>query len=114
VSAPTALERLAKWRLFFASWQLGSRPKSDGEAAAVRDHREVTIMLRAEMNALARLLIRKGVISEAEFSRALLAEARQLDEDYQRSYPGWRATTEGMAMDMPEALETMKKLGFPP
>jgi hypothetical protein len=113
MSAPTALERLAKWRMFFASWQLGSRPKSDGEAAAVRDHREATILLRAEMNALAGLLMRKGAITEEEFMTALLAEARQLDEDYQRIYPGWRATTEGMAMDMPAAAETMRKLGFP-
>ena len=28
------LNRLAKWRKFFTSWQVGTRPENDGEAKA--------------------------------------------------------------------------------
>ena len=109
-----ALEKLTKWRKFFASWQLGSRPDSDGECRAVRDHREVTILLRAELTALTGLLIRKGVITQRELGDALEFEAVQLDADYARAYPGWSSTPGGLSMKMPEALDTMRRLGFPP
>jgi hypothetical protein len=33
-----ALQKLAKWRLIFAGWQLGTRLKGDPECDAVRDH----------------------------------------------------------------------------
>ncbi len=58
-----ALNRLAKWRNHFAGWQLGTRMRGDAEYEAVRDHREVTILLRAEQSAMAGLLLRKGVIT---------------------------------------------------
>jgi hypothetical protein len=40
-----ALNRLCKWRAIFAGWQLGTRAKGDPESDAVRDHREVTILI---------------------------------------------------------------------
>lgn len=49
-----ALNKLAKWRSVFAGWQLGTRLKEDPECQAVKDHREVTILLRAEVSALLR------------------------------------------------------------
>lgn len=113
-STMAALEKLTKWRKFFASWQLGTRPDSDGESRAVRHHREATILLRAELTALTGLLIRKGLITQAEFQDALEREAKQLDEDYARSYPGWSSTPNGLAMKLPEAADTMRRLGFPP
>jgi hypothetical protein len=112
-SLMAALEKLTKWRKFFASWQLGTRPDGDGESKAVRDHREVTILLRAEVTALAGLLIRKGVITQAEFGDALESEAAQLDDDYARAYPGWSSTPDGLSMKLPEAAATMRRLGFP-
>jgi hypothetical protein len=108
------LEKLTKWRKFFASWQLGTRLDSDGESRAVRDHREVTILLRAEQSALAGLLISKGVFTQQEFADALELEAKQLDHDYEERFPGWRSTANGLHMKLPEAQETMRKLGFPP
>lgn len=107
------LEKLAKWRKFFASWQLGTTSAGDGRYKAVAHHREMSIMLRAEQSALTGLLIRKGVFTQEEFQEALLCEATQLDHDYEESYPGWRSTAHGMSMKMPEAAETMRKLGFP-
>lgn len=113
-SLRAALEKLCKWRKFFASWQLGTRPKDDGEFRAVTDHREVTILLRAEQSALTGLLIRKGAFTQREFQDALEAEAKLLDHDYEERHPGWRSTRDGLHMKLPEAGETMRKLGFPP
>jgi hypothetical protein len=113
-SVTAALEKLAKWRKFFASWQLGTRLDSDGESRAVRDHREVTILLRAELSALTGLCIRKGVFTQREFQDALEAEAKMLDHIYEERFPGWRSTPDGLHMKLPEAQETMQKLGFPP
>ena len=113
-SLRAALEKLAKWRKFFASWQLGTREAGDGEYKAVADHRELSILMRAELSALTGLLIRKGVFTQAELGEALEREAKQLDHDYEETYPGWRSLPDGLHMKMPEALETMKDLGFPP
>lgn len=108
------LNRLCKWRRFFAAWQLGTRPAHDGEFKAVADHRELSILLRCEMSALTGLLVSKGVFTADEFSEAVYAEAKQLDHDYEERYPGHRSTVDGMIMQMPEALDTMRNMGFPP
>lgn len=110
---PAVLNKLAKWRKFFASWQLGTTSADDGTYKAVAHHRELSILLRAQMSALTALLIGKGVFTQEEFEAALEAEAKMLDHDYEESYPGWRSTAHGMHMKMPEAGETMRKLGFP-
>lgn len=102
------LERLCKWRKVFAGWQLGTRSDADAEAAAVRDHREVSIIMRAELSAFVALLVRKGVFTAEEFTQALEAEADQLERDYQRRFPGFKATDIGMEMRMPEVAETMR------
>jgi hypothetical protein len=113
-SLRAALEKLAKWRKFFASWQLGTTPADDGRYKAVANHRELSILMRAELSALTGLLIRKGAFTQAEFGEALEREAKLLDHDYEESYPGWRSLTEGLSMKLPEAAETMRNLGFPP
>jgi len=102
-----ACNKLVKWRSVLAGWQLGTRAKGDSECDAVRDHREVTILLRAEHTAFLRLLINKGVLTEDEFHRALLEEAKQLDKDYEHRFPGIQSTDEGMQFDA-RAAETMK------
>jgi hypothetical protein len=109
-----ALGKLGRWRKFFASWQLGTRLAGDGEYRAVAHHRELSILLRAEVSALAGLLLRKGILTEQEWQAALELEAKQLDHVYEESYPGWRSVAEGLSMKLPEAAETMRKLGFPP
>ena len=65
------LNKLAKWRTLFAGWQLGTRPDSDPECQAVRDHRDLSLMARIDINALLALLIRKGVFTEQEWIDAL-------------------------------------------
>lgn len=107
------LNKLCKWRNVFASWQLGTRLDADGECRAVKDHRELTILLRAEVSALTGLLIKKGVITQAGFEAALVSEAGQLDQDYERKFPGFSVSQDGVHMQLPEAGETMRRLGFP-
>lgn len=94
-----ALNILTKWRVLFTGWQLGTRPKGDPEGDAVRDHREVTILLRAESSALVGLLLAKGVITEADWLDALRREAGQLNKDFERRFPGVTASEEGLTMD---------------
>jgi hypothetical protein len=103
-----ALQKLAKWRQVFAGWQLGTRPIGDPECDAVRDHREVTILMRAELNALTRILVDRGVITESNFTAALEREAGYLEQDFQRRFPGIKATDYGIEYNLPEARETMK------
>jgi hypothetical protein len=89
-------------------------PRGTRESDAVRGHREVTLLLRAEVTALTGLLLRKGVISQEEFEKALAEEAVQLAEDLAKRYPGIRCNDEGLTLNTAQALETMRKMGFRP
>lgn len=97
--ATRALNILAKWRVLFTGWQLGTRPKGDPEGDAVRDHREVTILLRCEVTALTGLLLAKGVFTEDELEAAFEAEAEALNRDYERKFPGVTAHEDGLTFD---------------
>lgn len=103
-----ALNKLGKWRGVFAGWQLGTRAKGDPECDAVRQHRELTILLRAEASALTMLLIEKGVFTHEDFARALLAEAQKLDADYEKLFPGISTDQNGVNYSLPLARETMR------
>lgn len=108
------LEKLTKWRSVFAAWQLGTRGENDGELRAVKDHREVTIILRAEMNALVNLLVEKGVFTLDEWTTALGVEAVELDKNYERKFDGYKSTPDGMHMDVRRVRAMMATLNFPP
>lgn len=101
------LNRLAKWRSVFAGWQLGTRASGDPECEAVRDHREATLMLQAEMNAVVELLLKHKIISEQEWSTTLSEEAKLLGEALEKRFPGIEATDYGLDMDA-RAAQTMK------
>ena len=103
-----ALQKLAKWRTVFAGWQLGTRAKGDAECDAVRDHRESSILLRAEMNALVSLLVQKRIFTPEEWHAAVENEAAMLDADYERRFPGFKSTEHGMDIDVALARETTK------
>lgn len=94
-----ALERLAKWRAVFAGWQVGTRAIDDPECQAIRDHREVTLLLRAEVSALVGLLVEKHVFTNEEYSIAVGDEAERLSEALEKRFPGARATDDGMVYD---------------
>lgn len=104
-----AMNRLTKWRTIFVGWQLGTRLKGDPESDALRDHREATIIMRAELSALTKLLIDKKVIGLDEWIREMTEEAEKLDLDYARRFPGIRATDYGIEIyDPQKAVNTMK------
>jgi hypothetical protein len=103
------LNILTKWRSVFAGWQLGTRSTEDPECQAVRDQRELIMLLRAENNALLALLVRARVFSREEFQRQMIEEADFLNKQYEEKFPGMRATSEGIEyFDLPRAQETMK------
>lgn len=109
-----AMNRVARWRSWFAAWQLGTRSDTDGECRAVKEHREATILLRAELNALLALLVAKGVFTEQEFYEASIAAANALDKNFSTAYPGVTATEYGLSYNMELIAATMKRLNFPP
>lgn len=101
-------QRLAKWRMVFAGWQLGTRPKGDPESDAVRDHREVTMLMRSEINGITRVLLEKKIVTEEELQSVFEGEALWLSESYEKKFPGFKATDNGMSIDTAVAAETMK------
>jgi hypothetical protein len=103
-----AVNKLAKWRSVFAGWQLGTRAKGDPECDAVRDHREVTILMRAELSAITRLMLDRGVFDQDEFQLAMIEEAELLSKDYEKKFPGCKATDIGIQIDISKAGETMR------
>lgn len=103
-----ALNKLAKWRTVLAGWQLGTRPRGDPECEAVRDHRELGLLLRAELTAVTRILLEKGVFTIEEHQRILAEEALQLDAVYEKKFPGFKTCDTGIVMDLQQAMETMR------
>jgi hypothetical protein len=112
--AHRALNVLTKWRSFFAGWQLGTQSDTHGPSKAVKDHREVTILLRAEVSALIGLLIDKRVCTQVEWTQKLGEEAEALNAMYAKRFDGVEATEHGLSYDPARSLETMRSLGFPP
>lgn len=102
-----ALNRVTKWRTVFAGWQLGTRPIGDPESDAVRDLRELLIVLRVEVTALSRVLDEAGVIDRERFMEVIAEEADLLSQAYAERFPGFRATDSGLVMDI-RAQETMR------
>lgn len=104
--------RVAKWRSVFAGWQLGTRLATDPESAAIRDHREATLLRRAEGSALVALLIEKGVFTAREWTEQYIVELEAIDDELAQRFPGMTSTDEGIAYQLPEAAQTMQ--GWPP
>ena len=103
-----ALDKLAKWRSVFAGWQLGTRSDTDPECQAVRDHRELSMLMRAELTALFGVLIHKGIVTIEELQLEVADEAAALDKAYEKKFPGFKSTPDGMSVDVEVARETMK------
>jgi hypothetical protein len=106
------LQRLCKWRQIFAGWQLGTRPIEDPEVQAVRDQREILLLLRAEVSALTVILLRRRTMTQAEFEAALDVEAEHLMRALEKRFPGARAELDGMHINTAEADPWLSK--FPP
>lgn len=112
--AEKALTRLSRWTKVFVGWQLGTRTDRDAEAAAVRDHRELAMVLRAENNALLGLLAESGVITLEQWWDRLAGEADLLAMAYEDRFPGITATDDGLVMDVKRALVWMRERNWKP
>ena len=108
------LNKVTKWRTIFASWQLGTRGAYDAECNALKDHREVTMLLRMEMNAMLGLLKKNGIITEEDWTGAMIEEAKLTDADLEKRFPGAKSSEGGMVLNTSEFMETCKKYNFPP
>lgn len=109
-----ALNRLAKWRAHFAGWQLGTRASTDPESQAVRDHRELTMMMRVELSALAGLLIAKQVFTAKEWTEAIGREAEALNATYERRWPGVTSRRDGLTYDVEKVQDAGWMAGWKP
>ena len=106
------LQRLGKWRQILTIWQLGTRLSDDPEAQAVRDQRELLLLLRAEVNALTVLMLRRRMMTQAEFEAAIDVEAKFLMHALEKRFPGAKAELDGMHVDIAAAQPWLSK--FPP
>ncbi len=102
------LNRACKFRTVFAGWQLGSRSDTDPECQAVRDHRDLSTVLRVESSAISALLIKKGIFTAEELRNAIQEEAEILCHKYEKRFPGFTATDYGLVIDPKLAAETTK------
>jgi hypothetical protein len=105
--AEKAFNILAKWRTVFAGWQLGTRTKDDAEGQAVRYAAEQRLIMRAELSAVIRLLIEKGVFTAEEFDTVSADEAMILSKALEKRFPGYKADENGMIMNVALARDTM-------
>lgn len=108
-----ALNRLCKWRAFFAGWQLGTRPADDAPTRALRDAIDARLVARVELSAVTRLLLERRVFTGDQLADAITVEAGELSADLARRFPGVDVTDAGLTMTMPAAAETLRREGFP-
>jgi hypothetical protein len=108
-----ALQRLTRWKTLLAGWQLGTRTLEDPVAAAVRDHREQTLLTKNTADALTQALIDKGVLTEDEFVAAQEKAANRQCEAYERRFPGVSATETGLNIDVNRVHEWMRPPNWP-
>lgn len=103
-----SLNRITKWRSVFAGWQLGTRPSSDAECQAVKHHVECTILTRVENSALVSLLVKKKVFTSEEWGLEVANECEHLNAAYEKLFPGFKATQDGIDIDVQLANQTTK------
>lgn len=109
-----AVHILSRWRTLFAGWQLGTRPDTDAEAAAVRDHREATLLHRAELSALTTLLLDKATFTQHEFLAAMEREATLLNMALADQFPGVTARMDGLHMEPKTVTKWMRERHWKP
>lgn len=95
-----AYEKLGKWRLAFMARMLGTVPREDKRFVPYKDLFENLIFRRAEINALAKVLIDKQVVTPVEWLNYMTEEAKLFDEDLEKVFPGYKATEFGLDVDL--------------
>jgi hypothetical protein len=109
-----ALNKLTKWRVILTGWQVGTRAKGDAESDAIRDHREATLILRAEVSAIVRALTepdfngKPKVLSMPAYMDLAAEEAVALDLTFETRFPGAKSTPTGIDLDLAKAQGWLK------
>ena len=94
---------------------LGSVPATNGAYKSLIDLIERTYFMRAEINALTSLLLKKGLFTEAELTRAFEEEYKYLFDEVSKNWPEITFTETGATVKDPVALATRSKAeGWPP
>lgn len=100
---------LAKWRRFFANWQLGAVHEGSERYYAVANLHERTMLTRAEVSGITKILLDKGIVTQEELAEVMIDEYLYLSDGYAEQYPGFSAFDFGLNINLPEAKETLKK-----
>lgn len=109
-----AAQRLRQFGRLAASRLLGSLPSTSGRYKAIVDEWERSLLTRAEMNGLARLLVEKGVFTRAEWAATALEEIRALADAHEKSWPELRVDEAGIHVHDPQAFAARAKAeGWP-
>lgn len=107
-----ALNRLNHWGMLLAGRIGGTLHKDDPRSKGYRDLFQKYLILRAEANAIAAVLLEKGIVTREDFTKRITEEAAHLDQTYEQQYPGVRASDTGLDFyDLPKVQEWMK--GWP-
>lgn len=86
-------------------------PTHPAQTRAIHDLFGDLLRLRAEVSAIQYLLMQAGIIDEQKFGDTIQAECQWLCEQYERQFPGFKATDTGLNIDTSVALKTMQ--GWP-
>lgn len=102
--ADDAIQLLGKWRMHFAGWLLGTRPKNDPQSQWVRDNTEKLLVLRAEVSAITSLLVGRKVFTREEFTVQVGQEAQALVNALEARWPGIKTTEDGLEYSAAEIV----------
>jgi hypothetical protein len=109
------LNKLCKWRMIYAGWHNGTQSISEPGSQAMRDLHEKLLIMRAEISALATLMLENGVFTAEEFRATVEKEAELLDAQLSDFFAGFETLPNGIRiLDTEVAAETQRRLGFPP
>ena len=94
---------------------LGSVPTTRGSYKAWIDLLERSYFMRAELNAVARLLIEKGIVTDAHWQKTLEEEMRHYFEQLAKAWPEVAFDEQGFTIKDVAALhQRSKDEGWPP
>lgn len=100
--------RLAASRLF------GTVAPTDGRYKAIVDLEERSLFTRAEANGIARILIDKGVVTQAELTAVMVKEYRHLVAEVGKRWPELRVEEHAIHVtDLPAHAARAKREGWP-
>jgi hypothetical protein len=94
---------------------LGSVPTTSGAYKALIDLLERCYFMRAELNGLTRILIDRGITSEAEWQARMDEEMAHYFEQVAKDWPELVFDDKGFTIKDPQALaERSRREGWPP